>query len=216
MKLPLFNRTGEQIEEIELPDYIFNIEPNTAVMHQALVRQMANARQGTHSTKTRAEVARTGAKVWRQKGTGRARQGSRRAPHWVGGGIAFGPKPRKYTKEMPKKMRRLAIRSVLSAKARAGQLMLVEDLTFENPRTREAVAMLSALGAGGKSAVLLVGASGNDTNVKLSFRNIAKVKPLHWQMVNVRDILGHETLIVPRAALRRIEELWGDAQKEPR
>lgn len=209
MKLPLYNIEGTQVEEIELPDSIFGIEPNLAVMHQALVRQLANARQGTHSTQTRAEVSRTGAKVWRQKKTGRARQGSRRAPHWVGGGVAFGPKPRSYTKEMPKKMRRLAIRSLLSAKARAGQITLVEDLSFERPKTKEALAVLQKLGAAGKSAVLLVGASENDANVKLSFRNIEKVKPLHWQMVNVRDVLGHEQLIVPLAALRRIEELWG-------
>lgn len=209
MKLPLFNIEGTQVEEIELSDSIFNIEPNLAVMHQALVRQLANARQGTHSTQTRAEVSRTGAKVWRQKGTGRARQGSRRAPHWVGGGVAFGPKPRSYTKEMPKKMRRLAIRSLLSAKARAGQITLVEDLSFERPKTKEALAVLQKLGAAGKSAVLLVGAGENDANVKLSFRNIEKVKPLHWQMVNIRDVLGHEQLIVPLAALRRIEELWG-------
>jgi large subunit ribosomal protein L4 len=199
---------GEQVSEIDLLESIFDIEPNRPVMHQALVRQQANARQGTHSTKTRSEVARTGAKIWRQKGTGRARQGSRRAPHWIGGGIAFGPKPRSYEKDMPKKMRRLAIRSALAAKAQSGQLILVDDLAFEAPKTKEAVNLLKLLGVQ-KSAVVLVGAVENDDNVKRSFGNLDKVKTLHWQYVNVRDLLGHDHLVMPIAALRRIEELWG-------
>jgi large subunit ribosomal protein L4 len=208
MQAVVYNMQGEQVEEIALPESIFGIEPNQSVMHQALVRQLANARQGTHSTKTRSEVARTGTKVWRQKGTGRARQGSRRAPHWVGGGIAFGPKPRDYSKDMPKKMRRLAIRSALAAKAQAGQLRLVDDLTFPEPKTRRAVEVLRNLGVD-RSAVVLVGAAENDEAAKRSFNNIEKVKTLHWQYVNVRDLLGHEHLVMPVAALRRIEELWG-------
>jgi large subunit ribosomal protein L4 len=208
MQAVVYNMQGEQVEEIALPESIFGIEPNQSVMHQALVRQLANARQGTHSTKTRSEVARTGTKVWRQKGTGRARQGSRRAPHWVGGGIAFGPKPRDYTKDMPKKMRRLAIRSVLAAKAQAGQLRLVDDLTFAEPKTRLAVEVLRNLGID-RSAVVLLGAEENDEAAKRSFNNIEKIKTLHWQYVNVRDLLGHEHLVMPVAALRRIEELWG-------
>ena len=208
MRQPVFNMQGQQVQEVELAPSIFDIEPNRPVMHQALVRQLANARQGTHSTKTRAEVARTGAKVWRQKGTGRARQGSRRAPHWVGGGIAFGPKPRDYSKDMPKKMRRLAIRSALAAKAQAGQLVLVDELAFQTPKTKEAASFLKTLGVQ-KSAVVLVGAAENDDNVTRSFSNLEKIKPLHWQYVNIRDLLGHEQLVVPLAALRRIEELWG-------
>ncbi len=208
MKATVYNMRGEQVEEIDLLESIFDIEPHRSVMHQALVRQMANARQGTHSTKTRSEVKRTGSKVWRQKGTGRARQGSRRAPHWVGGGIAFGPKPRDYSKRMTQKMRRLAIRSALAAKAQAGQLKLVDDLSFERPRTRDAAAVLSALGVN-KSAVVLVGAVENDENVSRSFGNLEKVTALHWQYVNVRDLLGHEHLIMPLAALQRIEALWG-------
>lgn len=208
MRLPVHNINGEPIQEIELAAAIFDIEPNRPVMHQALVRQMANARQGTHSTKTRAEVSRTGTKAWRQKGTGRARQGSRRAPHWVGGGVAFGPKPRDYTKDMPKKMRRLAIRSALAAKAQGGQLILVDNLTFDAPRTKAAKEVLNKLGVL-KSAIVLVGAAGDDDNVKRSFNNLEKVKTLHWQYVNVRDLLGHDQLVMPVAALRRIEELWG-------
>jgi large subunit ribosomal protein L4 len=199
---------GQQVQEIDLAPSIFDIVPNQPVMHQALVRQLANARQGTHSTKTRAEVARTGAKVWRQKGTGRARQGSRRAPHWVGGGIAFGPKPRDYSKDMPKKMRRLAIRSALAAKAQAGQLVLVDELAFQTPKTKEAASFLKTLGVQ-KSAVVLVGAAENDDNIRRSFSNLEKIKPLHWQYVNIRDLLAHEQLVVSLAALRRIEELWG-------
>lgn len=208
MKAQVHNMKGEVVQEIDLIESIFDIEPHRAVMHQALVRQLANARQGTHSTKTRSEVNRTGTKVWRQKGTGRARQGSRRGPHWVGGGIAFGPKPRDYSKAMPTKMRRLAIRSALAAKAQAGQLVLVDDLSFDLPKTKTAVTLLKTLGVE-KSAVVLVGAVENDENVTRSFSNIEKIKTLHWQYVNVRDLLGHDHLIMPLAALRRIEELWG-------
>ncbi len=211
MRQPVFNMQGQQVQEIDLAPSIFDIVPNQPVMHQALVRQLANARQGTHSTKTRAEVARTGAKVWRQKGTGRARQGSRRAPHWVGGGIAFGPKPRDYSKDMPKKMRRLAIRSALAAKAQAGQLVLVDELAFQTPKTKEAATFLKTLGVQ-KSAVVLVGAAENDENIRRSFSNLEKIKPLHWQYVNIRDLLAHEQLVVSLAALRRIEALWGEGE----
>lgn len=211
MKIPVYNMQGEQVREIELSPYIYEIEPNVSVMHQALVRQHANARLGTHSTKTRAEVARTGAKVWRQKGTGRARQGSRRAPHWVGGGVAFGPKPRKYTKDMPKKMRRLAIRSALATKAQAGKIVVVEELAFETPRTKEMAAVLERLGIGGKSTVVLVGL-GDDENVKRSAANLEDVKTLHWRYLNVRDLLGHEYLLMPVQAVEAIDALWGEKE----
>lgn len=211
MKVQVHNMQGEVVDEIELLATIFDIEPNRAVMHQALVRQLANARQGTHSTQTRAEVSRTGAKVWRQKGTGRARQGSRRAPHWVGGGVAFGPKPRSYRQAMPKKMRRLAIRSVLAAKAQAGQVVLLDDVHFEQPKTKAAANVLNALGLN-ERVVLLVGGSHKeegDENVKQSFRNLPQVKTLHWQYINMRDLLGHEYLLMPVSTLRRVEALWG-------
>lgn len=208
MKVPVFNMKGEQIREIDLAPTIFDIEPNTAVMHQALVRQQANARLGTHSTKTRSEVKRTGSKIWRQKGTGRARQGSRRAPHWVGGGIAFGPKPRDYSKRMPEKMRRLAIRSALAAKAQASQLIVVDELDFPTPKTKQMRSLLQALGIGEKSAVLLHQGA-EDENLKRSATNLQQVTPLHWQYINMRDLLGHDYLVVPVAALERIQALWG-------
>ena len=205
MKVEVRNMAGEQLDSVELSGRIFGIEPNRAVMHQALVRQLANARQGTHKTLSRSEVRRTGAKVWRQKGTGRARQGSRRGPHWVGGGVAFGPTPRSYRKRMPKKMRRLAIRSTLAAKAQADQLILVDELAFEVPKTKEAVAFLRELEV--HSAVVLT--DNQNPNVKRSFNNINKVRTLHWRYLNVRDLLSHDYLIMSVATLRQIEELWG-------
>lgn len=208
MKVPVYNMQGEQVDEVELAPSIFEIKPNIPVMHQAFVRQRANARAGTQSAQTRAEVNRTGAKAWRQKGTGRARQGSRRAPHWVGGGVIFAPKPRDYSKKMPKKMRRLAIRSALAAKAQAGRLIVVDALTFDRPRTKEMAAVLDRLQVGDNSAVVLVGI-GDDENVKRSINNLPHVKTLHWQYINMRDVLGHDYLVVPLAALQEIEALWG-------
>lgn len=208
MKLKIHNLAGESVGEVELAASIFDIEPNRPVMHQALVRQLANARQGTHSTQTRAEVSRTGAKVWRQKGTGRARQGSRRAPHWVGGGQAFGPKPRDYSQRMPKKMRQLALRSTLAAKAQAGQLVLVDALSFETPRTKAAREALDKLGVD-RSAVVLTGAEESEEFVRRSFSNLAEVTLLNWRYLNVRDLLSHDYLVMPVAALDQITALWG-------
>ncbi|MDQ7030238.1 MAG: 50S ribosomal protein L4 [Ardenticatenia bacterium] len=208
MKVAVYNMQGEQVDEVELAPNIFEVEPNIPVMHQALVRQLANKRQGTHSTKTRAEVARTGRKVWRQKGTGRARQGSRRAPHWVGGGVAFGPKPRDYTQQMPRKMRRLAIRSALAAKAQGKRIVIVDRLELERPQTREMAALLERLGLAGHSVVVLTGVNG-DEHVKRSARNLPDVRTLHWRYLNVRDLLGHDYLLMPLEALRQIEALWG-------
>ena len=205
MKVEVRNMAGEQLDEVELSEWIFGIEPNRSVMHQALVRQLANARQGTHKTLTRSEVRRTGAKVWRQKGTGRARQGSRRGPHWVGGGVAFGPRPRSYRKRMPKKMRRLAIRSTLAAKAQADQLILIDELAFQVPKTKDAVAFLQKLDV--QSAVVLT--DNQKPNVKRSFNNINKIRTLHWRYINVRDLLSHDYLIMSVGTLRQIEELWG-------
>src|SRR6478735_7037931 len=149
MKQATFDLTGKKSGEIELDESVWGIEPNIAVMHQALVRQLANARIGTADTKTRAEVRGGGRKPWRQKGTGRARQGSIRAPHWSGGGVVFGPHPRKYTQAMPKKMRRLAVRSALSAKQADGQIRFVDTLAFEAPRTKAMLEVLENLQTGG-------------------------------------------------------------------
>lgn len=209
MKVPVHNTHGEQVDEVVLAPSVFEIEPNIPVMHQAYVRQMANARAGTQSAQTRAEVNRTGAKVWRQKGTGRARQGSRRAPQWVGGGVIFAPKPRDYSKKMPKKMRRLAIRSALAAKAQAGRLIVIDELVFDQPSTKEMADVLGNVNIGDNSAVVLVGI-GDDENVKLSINNLSNVKALHWRYINMRDVLGHDYLVVPLPALKEIEALWGE------
>ena len=205
MKADVHNLAGQAVDQVELSEGIFSIEPNRSVMHQALVRQLANARQGTQSTQTRSEVSRTGAKVWRQKGTGRARQGSRRGPHWVGGGVAFAPKPRDYTQRMPRKMRRLAIRSVLAAKARANQLIIVDDLSFATPKTKQAADFLASVQV--KSAVLLT--SNENLNAKRSFHNLTQVKTLNWRYINVRDLLSRDHLIMSLPILRQIESLWG-------
>ena len=205
MKADVHNLAGQLVDQVELSEAIFSIEPNRNVMHQALVRQLANARQGTQSTQTRAEVSRTGAKVWRQKGTGRARQGSRRGPHWVGGGVAFAPKPRSYRQRMPRKMRRLAIRSVLSVKAQANQLIVIDELAWAAPKTKRAAELLNSLNV--ESAVLLT--TNENLNVKRSFANLAQVKTLHWRYINVRDLLSRDHLIMSLSVLRQIEVLWG-------
>jgi len=145
MKYQLVDQKGAKLEEVELRDDVFGIEPNTTVVHQALLRQLANARQGTHDTKTRGEVEGSTRKLFRQKGTGRARQGGARAPHRKGGGVVFGPHPRSYRQAMPKKMRRLAIRSVLSAKARDGELILIKGFEFEQPKTKAMIQVLKDL-----------------------------------------------------------------------
>jgi large subunit ribosomal protein L4 len=206
MQLPLFNQAGQEIGKTELRDDIFAVEPNTSVMHQALVRQLANARQGTSSTKSRGEVAGGGAKPWRQKGTGRARQGSTRAPHWRHGGVAFGPKPRKYTQRMPKEMRRVALRSALSAKVAEGQVRVVDDLKLETPKTREIESMLGSLMIQ-SSALILLGEA--NPTVQKSASNIPDVKTLRAQYLNVRDLLGHDFLVMPLGAVKAIEGYLG-------
>jgi len=169
MEYPLHNQLGTQVGTVELRDDVFGIVPNTAVVHQALVRQLANGRQGTHSTKTRGEVAGSTKKLYRQKGTGRARQGSIRAPHRRHGGIVFGPKPRSYRQAMPKKMRRLAIRSVLSAKAADGELLLVDSLSLGTPKTKDMATVLRALQVQGTTLVVMAPPT---ENVVLAARNL--------------------------------------------
>src|SRR5512136_1408004 len=155
MQVPLFNQAGQQIGTTELRDDVFAIEPNKPVMHQALVRQLANARQGNADTKTRAQVAGGGAKPWKQKGTGRARQGSTHAPQWRHGGVVFGPTPRSYEQKMPKQMRRLALRSALSVKAADGQIRVVEDLKLDAPKTRDIEDFLGGLAVESSALILL-------------------------------------------------------------
>ncbi len=206
MLVPVYNIEGEQVGEVELKDAIFGIEPNVPVMHQALVRQLANARQGTHSTKTRGEVRGGGRKPWRQKHTGRARQGSIRAPQWVGGGTVFGPKPRSYRKDMPRKMRRLALRSALSVKAAEGQIKVLDDLTLPEIRTKRMIQVLENLDLEGSVLILLPEA---DETVELSARNLPEVKTLRANYLNVRDLLGYDTVLLPLASLQVIEQILG-------
>ncbi len=202
MQLPLRNMVGETVGQVELPDDIFAAPINEAVMHQALVRQLANARLGTHNTKTRGEVNRTTAKWYRQKGTGRARHGSRNAPIFVGGGVAHGPHPRQYIQRMPRKMRRLALRSALSVKASDAQIIVLDALQMESPRTKAMIAMLEALGVDGSALILL---SAANPAVELSARNLAGVQTLRANYLNVRDLLGYDYLIMPLDALAEIQ-----------
>ncbi len=207
MEVSLKNMQGQVVDTIELPDSIFASEINQAVMHQALVRQLSNRRQGTHNTKTRSDVRGGGRKPWRQKGTGRARQGSTRAPHWRGGGVVFGPHPRSYTQKMPRKMRRLALRSALSIKAQDQQVVVLDDLAVAVPRTKDIAQMLAALNVERSALVLL---PGRNTTVELAARNLPNVKTLHATYLNVRDILGYDTLILPQQTLSVLESFLGD------
>jgi len=202
MKAIVKNMAGEQVSEVELNDAIFAAPVNQSLMHQALVRQLANARLGTHKVKNRSEVAGGGAKPWRQKGTGRARQGTIRAPQWRHGGTVFGPTPRSYRKRMPRKMRRAALRGALSARAAENALVFVDDISFEAPKTREMEAFLERLDVLGSALLLL---PGRNENVELAARNIPDVKTLHASYLNIKDLLGYETLVLPLAALPVIE-----------
>jgi large subunit ribosomal protein L4 len=206
MQVTVRNMAGEQIDEFELPAEIFEAPVNTALMHQALVRQLANARQGTHKTKSRGEVNRTKSKWYRQKGTGRARHGSRNAPIFVGGGVAHGPRPRSYAKKMPRKMRRAALRSALSVKAAESQIVLVDELEMEQPRTRDFMSFLEALEVPGSALVLL--AAGNET-VEKSARNLKEIKTLRANYLNIRDLLKYDTLVMPLDSLDVIQAILG-------
>ncbi len=206
MKVPVWNMNGQQVDEIELRPDIFEAPVNVPLMHQALVRQLANARRGTHKTKTRGEVNRTTAKWYRQKGTGRARHGSRNAPIFVGGGIAHGPKPRSYEQRMPKKMRRAALRSALSVKAGQQQIVVVDRLELPEPKTREMREVLYRLNVGEDALILL---PGRNETVEKSVRNLPKVKALHAGYLNIRDLLQYEKVVMPLGALQVIESILG-------
>ncbi len=196
MEVDVFNMKGEKVSTVELPAEIFEAPVRADLMHQAYVRQMANARQGTHKTKTRGEVAGGGRKPWRQKGTGRARQGSIRAPHWVHGGMAHAKTPRSYTLEMPRKMRRAALRSALSAKAAESAVVVVDELTLEAPKTRLMAEALQRL-VGQASALVLAPAKDEHYEiVARSTNNLPDAKLLLAQYLNVRDILGYDKLVM--------------------
>ena len=199
------DQTGTTTGELELPEAIFGGTVNTAVMHQALLRQLANARQGTHDTKNRTEVSGGGKKPWRQKGTGRARQGSIRAPQWAGGGIVFGPTPRSYRQDMPRKQRRLALRSALAAQAQDGRIAVLAGFDLEVPQTRAVVDLLRNVEAGAR--VLLVLGSHNEV-LERSARNLAEVKVVLASNLSVRDLLTADTVLMTRDAIDHVEEAW--------
>ncbi len=211
MEVPVRNMTGDQVGTIELPADIFEVEVNPGLMHQAYVRQMANARLGTHKTKTRGEVNRTTAKWYRQKGTGRARHGSRSAPIFVGGGVAHGPQPRDYEKRMPRKMRRQALRCTLSALAAADQIVVVDELTLDTPKTSAMREVLRSL-VGDSSALVLV--SESNPAVENSVRNLSNAHTLRAAYLNVRDLLSHDRVIIPQGALDVIKSFLSSAAEQ--
>jgi large subunit ribosomal protein L4 len=198
VSVPVRTLTGGEVGSVDLDESTFGIEPNVAVMHQVVTAQLAAARSGTHSTKNRAEVRGGGAKPWKQKGTGRARQGSIRAPHWRGGGIAHGPKPRDYSQRTNKKMIKLALRSALSDRARDGRVVVVDAWSFDTPRTKDAIFALAALGVQGR-ALVVVGRD-DDTAVR-SFRNLPQVHLLPADQLNTYDVLCSDYVVFSRATL---------------
>lgn len=209
MEAKLFNQSGAEIGTIQVDEYIFGIEPNVPVMHQAMVRQQANARLGTHNTLGRGEVAGSTRKLYRQKGTGRARQGSVRAPHRKGGGVAHGPHPRSYRQAMPRKMRRLAVRSALSAKYAADEILFVDGWSFERPRTKDMIGALSSLNVGDKTLIVI---DQKDVNLQKSAGNVAGVKTLLANYLNVIDLLSSDKVVISRAAVDVIAS-WLGAQE---
>lgn len=204
-KVTLYNTAGAAAGEIELNDSVFGVEYNEAVIHQAVVRQMANERLGTHATKTRGLVRGGGRKPWKQKGTGRARVGSIRSPLWVGGGTVFGPTPRSHAKDMTRKARQLAVKSALSEKLRANELIVVDAINFDAPKTKEAVKFLAAFNVDGKALIVDGGtASGNTV---LSARNIPGVKAYAPSGLNIYDIVHYTKLFLTQDAVKKIEEV---------
>ena len=203
MQAPFFDALGERNGEVDLPDTIFNEKPNIPVMHQAYLRQLANARQGTASTKTRASVRGGGAKPYRQKGTGRARHGSIREPSMKGGGKVFGPKPRDFSQRMPKQMRRLALRSALSQKASEEKIRVIEAFVFDEPKTRQAQELMDAIGF--DSTTLVVLPAPNYT-VSRSFENLVTAKIVLARNLNLRDIFSHTYLLISKDSIELLEE----------
>lgn len=204
-KVAAYSATGEPAGEMDLPEGVFGIRPHPAVVHQAVVAQHANARQGTASTKTRGEVEGSTRKIWRQKGTGRARHGDIRAPIFVGGGVVFGPKPRDYSHRLPRAMRTLALRSVLSDAAQTGRLVVVDGFGVQEGRTREVAAFLQKLGVVSQRVVLVVGSQGR--LVERAARNLPRVTVLTPNTLNVADLLWADRILVSRDALTAVEEV---------
>lgn len=203
-KVALYNVSGAQVGEIELSDNVFGITPNVYVLHDAVVMQQASRRQGTHKVKGRSEVRGGGRKPWKQKGTGRARQGSIRAPQWKGGGVVFGPTPRSYAYKLPKKVRRLAIKSALSSKVIDNEIIVLDQLLMNQPKTKEFTAILQNLKVDSKALVV---AANYDDNVALSARNLPGVKFVTAEGINVLDVLVYDKLIITKDAVQKVEEV---------
>ncbi|WML55548.1 50S ribosomal protein L4 [Neobacillus sp. PS3-12] len=203
-KVTLLNQSGSQVGEIELNESVFGIEPNQHVLFEAIVMQRASLRQGTHKVKGRSEVSGGGRKPWRQKGTGRARQGSIRSPQWRGGGTVFGPTPRSYSYKLPKKVRRLAIKSALSSKVLEENILVLESLALETPKTKDFKAVLTGLSVDKKALVVTADL---DENVALSARNIPGVTVVTANGISVLDVVSHDKLIMTKAAVEKVEEV---------
>jgi large subunit ribosomal protein L4 len=213
MKLPVYDTKGEEVDSIDADDLVFGLPPHKAALRQALLAQLANRRAGSANTKTRGEVAGSTRKLYRQKGLGRARQGAIRAPHHSGGGIAFGPKPRSFKQDLPKRVRRLAIRSALSAKVVDGELRVVKALDFDVPKTSAVKDVLGRFGMT-RSALLVTGEP--NRNLLLSARNLPGAKALPADYLNVADLLSHRGLVMTADAVRRAEALWGGERASKR
>jgi len=199
----VYDRDGKESGQVELPEAVFNVPVNAAVLHQAVRRQQANDRQGTHETKTRGEVSGGGKKPWKQKGTGHARQGSTRAPQWRHGGTVFGPHPRTYEQKMPRKQRRLALRSALSVKSQEGAVRIVEEIALEAPKTRVVAGLFDEMGAGARTLFVI---PEHDLMLEKSTRNLAGVKTILAQNLNPTDVLTADTIVFTRSALTQVEE----------
>jgi large subunit ribosomal protein L4 len=206
MKLDVQDRTGKKLREIEVDDAVFATTPHRSLVHQAMLAQRANQHRGTHKTKSRGEVRGSTAKLFRQKGTGRARMGSNRSPIRRGGGVAFGPRPRSYAQALPKRMKRLALRSVLSAKAASDRLRVIDELSFEKPQTKEMKSVLEALGF--ERSTLIVTGQPAET-IKKSVGNLPNVSWLPAAYMNVLDLLNHQGLLMTEEAVKVAESLWG-------
>ncbi|NBI30351.1 50S ribosomal protein L4 [Chengkuizengella marina] len=203
-KVALYDVNGSQVGDVELLDAVFGIEPNKHVLHQAVVMQQASLRQGTHKVKGRSEVRGGGRKPWKQKGTGRARQGTIRAPQWKGGGVVFGPTPRSYATKLPKKVRRLAIKSALSSKVISNEIIVLDQLVLEQPKTKQFASILNKLKVERKA--LVVGLD-TDNNAALSARNIPGIKFIAADGINVLDVLAYDNLIITKEAVEKVEEV---------
>lgn len=204
-KVSMYDMNGNQVGEVELPDAVFGIEPNVHVLHEAVLMQQASLRRGTHKTKGRSEVRGGGRKPWKQKGTGRARQGSIRAPQWKGGGIVFGPTPRSYAYKLPKKVRRLAIKSALSSKVKDNEIIVLDQLLMNQPKTKEFANILKNLKIERKALVV---SADYDDNLAMSARNIPGIKFITAEGINVLDVMVYDKLIITKDAVDKVEEVF--------